>query len=190
MPPLAVVPGWLVPSDTELRDCHLIAWRALQETGGDRAGGIFAAVNWVTGGQRAPVTERTEPASKALAETEMWVAVGVRLGMPPAPDEWWVPFRVAPRPPVTDNRVWAAAVADTLGWLLGRPDAPPPTPLPRRPVPTVEQLVQEARAARPYGNWGPEERHAARAKAEVDVARYRRLAAYADGAVEARRSRP
>lgn len=74
----------------------------------------------------------------------------------------------------------AQARVSTLYWLAGIQTAPP-VAIPRRnddgTLPTVAQLVDEAIAAKPYGNWLPEDRHAARLRAERQVLEYQRLAA-------------
>jgi hypothetical protein len=180
MPPsLAVVPAWVVPNPTEVRDCHLIAYRAFQESRAPGLGGSYAAVNWVTGGQRAPVTERIDPLSEALVRAEMWVAqsVGMRA---PLPSDLWVRLGVEPREARTTDTEWTGGVSRTLGWLVGVHDRPP-FPLPRRPVPSAEELYAEAVAARPYAAWEPEQQLAARQKAEADAHKYRKLAEYVDG---------
>jgi hypothetical protein len=178
---LAVVPSWVVPISTAVRDCHLIAHRAFQESGSDRLGGIYAAANWVTGGQRAPVTEREDcPVSEALARGEMWAADSVSRTVL-LPPQIWASLGVEPRAPLTENREWSQGVARALGWLVGVHDRPPLL-LPRRPVPTAEELYQEALAAKPHGFWLPEDHQRARVQAEKAAAQSRALAAYADGA--------
>jgi hypothetical protein len=64
-------------------------------------------------------------------------------------------------------------------WLLGW-ERRPPVPLPRRPVPSVEQLYEEALAAEPHRTWLPEERNAAWSAAQREAARLAELAARAD----------
>src|SRR3712207_2580065 len=108
MSSLSVVSACVARPVGEVRDCHQLAWRAFQESRSDWAGGVYAALNWVTGGQRAPVTERNDsPVTAALARTEMHVAVCVRYGCPPPPATMWTGNRIAPREAVTDNREWA-----------------------------------------------------------------------------------
>jgi hypothetical protein len=84
---------------------------------------------------------------------------------------------VTPAQPVTDNKGWLNGVSFTLGLLLGA-HLELPIELPRRnpdgTVVTAEQLYQEERAA-PYRSWLPEQRAAARDRAETTAARYRRL---------------
>jgi hypothetical protein len=179
-PPLAVVPAWVVPNPTEVRDCHLIAHRAFRESRSDRMGGVYAAVNWVTGGQRAPVTEREEPPTVVLVRAEMWVALSIGDGLPPLTPRMWTDIGAEPREARTDNRLWCRGVDAVLGWLIGV-QKDPPFALPRRPVPTVEELYQEALAAKPHGFWPPEDRQRVRFQAEKDAVRFRALAAYADG---------
>lgn len=180
MSDLAVIPGWVKPPHREVADCHRIAHVVAASSGSYSKAAIAATINWVTAGQDAPVTERTDEPTELVARAEMLVADRVPFEDIPAM------LGVDSPPPVTEHRGWCDGVALTLGWLLGI-HSRPPIQLPRRnpdgSVPDGEQLYAEARAARPHCAWEPEQRIEARDKAYADAARYARLASLADSAL-------
>ena len=149
-------------------------------------GGDAAAMNWVTGGQGGPVTERAEqPVTRNLADAERTVAMTVAYEMPPMPESMWTALGVEPRAAATDDREWANGVRGALGWLLGQRAEPMlnlPRRLPNGGTPSAEQLYAEMLEARPYGHEFPEQRQAARNEAATAAARYRGLADLADSA--------
>ena len=183
---VAVVPDWVVPPAQQVMDYFRIAYSIFGKTRSPLMGGDAAAMNWVTGGQRGPVTERTEqPVTRNLADAEQTVAMTVAYEMPPMPESMWTALGVEPRAAATDDREWANGVNGALGWLLGqRPE--PILDLPRRlpdgSTPSADQLYAEMLEARPYGHEFPEQRQAARNEAATAAARYRGLADLADSA--------
>jgi hypothetical protein len=173
----AVIPAWVVQPPTQVADCHRIAHATAAQTGRVRMAAVAATVNWVTGGQPAPLTERLDVPTAAVARAEMMLAIG------PLHAELWRELGVEPREPVTNHPEWLEGVALALGWLLGI-HSRPPLRLPRRnpdgTTPTADQLYREALEARPHT--APEQRNAARDEAAALAGRYRRLAELADSA--------
>ena len=95
---VAVVPEWVVPPAQQVMDYFRIAYAIFGETRSPLTGGHAAAMNWVTGGQRGPVTERTEqPVTRNLADAEQTVAMTVAYEMPPMPESMWTALGVEPR---------------------------------------------------------------------------------------------
>lgn len=172
----ATVPAWVIPRALSVRDAHRIAYRRANQIGDVRAAAVSAAINWATGGQPAPLTQRRE-VTRDLAWVEWLLAGSVETGTPMVWGE------VPPVPPVTRDHRWAAGVSAALAWLLGATDRPP-VPIPRRrpdgSIPTADELYGEMVAARPHASWPPEQRAEARRRAtEVAVAN-RHLAELAD----------
>lgn len=164
----AVMPTWVVPADQQVIDCGRLAAAVVRAAGRGELpyeAGVLAAVSWVRGASRSPITDEAEPATAEAVEAEWFAAGEVELGG-------------SPRGAVVPADA-AQGVRRTLAWLLGR-EPRPPVPLPRRPVPTAEELYVEALAAQPYRAWLPEEREAARSAAARESARLARLAARAD----------
>jgi hypothetical protein len=166
----AVIPAWVVPAEHQVIDCHRLAaaGRDVACAFGSRDGsfeaGVAAAVSWVVGTGRSPITDRELLPTPQAVQEEFLAAGEVELERSP---------RCAVVPLEAGQ-----AVRRTLAWLLGW-EHRPPVPLPRRPVPSAEQLFEEARAAtlRP---WLPEERDAAWLAALREADRLVRLAARAD----------
>jgi hypothetical protein len=127
--------------------------------------GIEAALGWVLGLNKAPITGDDALATPETVEIEFVAAGEVEVGL-------------SPRGAVVAADT-AQAVRRTLAWLLGRTPNPP-IELPRRPVPTAEQLYEETLAAEPHRSWLPEERNAARLVAVREAVRLAQLAARAD----------
>jgi hypothetical protein len=176
----AVIPAWVIPDGHAVADAHRISYAAAtaDSVGARpgvrvRAGGVATAINWVTGGQLAPITERPET-DHDVVWAEWLLAGSVETGVP------MVWGDVEPREPVIRDRTWAAGVSAALGWLLGVTQRPP-VAIPRRladgSVPTVEQLYRELVAARPHAAWTPEQRSAAWVRATQAVQAYQSLAA-------------
>lgn len=156
------VPAWVMPDEPQVIDCGRLAAAVAS---GEYEAGVAEAVAWVVGRSLAPIIgEELDPTPEA-AEAEWFAAGEVELGRSP---------RGAVVPAST-----AQGVRRTLAWLLGR-DPNPPIPLPRRPVPTAEELYAEALAAEPHRSWLPEDRQAARSTALREAARLAHLAARAD----------
>lgn len=174
----AVIPRWVVPDGRAISDAHRIAyWTAVDhEAGGrQRPGGVAAAIDWVTGGQPAPITKRVE-VTQDVAWAEWMLAGSVETGVP------MVWGSVEPRGPVIRDPAWAAGAGAALGWLLGATVQPPvaiPRRLPDGGIPTVDQLYRELVAARPHAAWTPEERMEARQRAAEAAQAYRDLAFFA-----------
>lgn len=126
----------------------------------------MAVLRWVVHAEHAPLTRTEQAATASLAEQEFQVAGEVELGRSPLS--------------ATVPRSAAQGVRLALAWLLGR-QARPPIELPRRPLPTAEQLYDEAVAAEPARYRLPEEQAAGRLTAQREALRLARLAARADG---------
>lgn len=173
----AVIPAWVVQPPAQVADCHRIAHAVATQTGDVPVSAVAATINWVTGGQESPLTERPGEPTRDVARAEMLAAGG------PVPADAWRSLGVEPRQPVTVHAGWCSAVAATLGWLLGV-HTRSPIRLPRRnadgTTPTGEQLYREAVEARPYCAWTPEQRASARDEAYAEAARHRRLVELAD----------
>lgn len=156
------LPAWVMPDLWQVIDCRNLA--AAVTSRGYEAG-IVVAVDWTMGRSPTPITGEGSKSTRNTAEAEWFAAGEVELGRSP---------RGAVVPVAT-----AQGVRRTLAWLLGR-EQRPPIPLPRRPVPTTEELYAEALAAEPHRSWLPEERQAARSTALREAARLAQLAARAD----------
>jgi hypothetical protein len=157
------VPGWVLPAGQQLVDAELLA----ADVADSRAYevGVAAALRWVLRGRLTPLTNRDVPATQQAAEEEFFVAGAVE-------------FDDSPLSAVIPGET-AQGVGRTLSWLLGwQPEAP--IDLPRRPVPTADQLFAEAVAAEPWRFRLPEEQAAGRFAAEREATRLSRLAARAD----------
>lgn len=158
---LVAVPFRVAPSDQQVADCVALATavRAPYEDG------VVAALRWATGVAPSPVTGMEQPATREAAEEEFFLAGQVELGESPL------------------SAIILAATAQgvlrTLAWLLGW-ENDPPIPVPRRPVPTAEQLYAEATADEPWRYRLPEEQAAGHLDAQREAARLARLAARAD----------
>ena len=169
----AVIPEWVVPARRAVEDAHRIAYRMACD-GNMRAGGVASAINWVTGGEPAPLSHRSA-VSLAVVWSEWELAGTVETGAP------MVRSAGEPVPPtaVITDRSWATGAGAALGWLLGaasRTPVPVPLRLPDGRIPTADELYRAARAARPHALWTPEQRAAARQQAEQTAARNRALA--------------
>lgn len=160
-------PGWIRPPVEQVLDGYRLATAYRAGSGRDDKfhAGVAAALGWVLGASSAPVTGDEVPATAEAAEVEFDAAGEVEVGL-------------SPRGAVISADA-AQGVRRTLAWLLGR-DRRPPIDLPRRPIPTAEQLYEEALAAQPRRSWLPEERNAARLASVREAARLGRLAARAD----------
>ncbi|OLT19360.1 hypothetical protein BJF78_36225 [Pseudonocardia sp. CNS-139] len=178
----AVIPAWVVPDVLSVADAHRMTYRIFgDERGRDRparvrAGGAAAAIDWVTGGQPAPITERVE-VDRDIAWAEWRLAGCIERDRPMLWGE------VEPREPVIRDRTWAVGAGDALGWLLGafsRPPVPLPRRLPDGSVPSAEHLYRERLALMPHTMWTPEQRQEAWQHAARDAQRYRSLARLAD----------
>jgi hypothetical protein len=154
------VPEWVEPAEQQLVDC-----RRLVTGGGRFEAGVAAALGWVLGTGRSPITGADVPASAQTAEEEFFVAGKVELGESPLSAV--IPAELA------------QGVGRTLAWLLGW-EPRSPIDLPRRPVPTAEQLYEEAVTAEPWRYRLPEEQAAGRLAAQREAARLARLAALGD----------
>jgi len=175
----AVIPAWVTPAAQAVADAHRIAHATAAQTGSNRAAAIAAAINWATGGQAAPLTERTETPTRDLATAEWLLAGSVEHGTP------MVWNTVTPADPVTEDRGWAGGTSAALGWLLGLTDRPPvriPRRLPDGGVPSAEQIYEELIAARPHAAWTPEMRAEARRRASETARISAQLARLADQA--------
>lgn len=166
-------PDWVVPPGRQVADCLYLAHASVQNGGRPAIAAVAASVNWVTGGQLAPLTERADAPTEPVARAE-WM-----LAYAPMEPGIWRDLGVTPAEPVTDDQGWRNGVSLTLGWLLGAHPRPP-LELPRRnpdgALMTADQLYQEERAANPHRTWMPEQRHEARTRAEVTAIRSQRLA--------------
>jgi hypothetical protein len=153
-------PEWVAPAEQQLLDCLRLAVGS-----GTFEAGVVAALGWVLGTGRRPLTDANVPASPQTAEEEFFVAGKVELGESPLS--------------VVIPAELAQGVGRALAWLLGW-EPRPPIDLPRRPVPTAKQLYDEAIAAEPWRYRLPEEQAAARLAARREAARLALLAARAD----------
>ena len=156
------IPAWVLPDERQVVDCGILAAAV---TDREYEAGVAAVVDWTMGRSHSPITSDELDPAQDVAEAE-WLAAGeVELGRSPR-------GAVVPVPTAQGAR-------RTLAWLLGR-EQRPPIPLPRRPVPTPEELYAEALAAEPQRSWLPEERQAARSTALREAARLAQLAERAD----------
>lgn len=172
----AVIPPCVVPPAAQVADYHRIAHALAVRTSDVGMRGHAATLNWVTGGQAAPMTERADAPTEAVMRAEMMVAARAAAGLA-VPAGMWAGLGVTPARAVTDSQPWATAVGLALGWLLGvhRSALRLPRRNPDGTVMTAEQLYLEAREQHP-GRWVREQADAARAKAGEEAALYRRLA--------------
>lgn len=176
---LARFPAWVVRGHRAAGDAWRIAYVVATGHPVDgrrtddqvRAGGVASAINWVTGGEPAPITHRAG-VDVDLARSEWLIAGAVETGGPLPPVPGVVQLAV-------DDPRWAAGVGAALGWLLGYHDRPPVAIPRRRPdgrVLTADELYRTMVAARPRAAWTPEQRAAARRRAEQAAAASRSLA--------------
>ena len=152
-----------MPAGQQLVDAELLA----TDVADSRAyeAGVAGALLWVLRGRHTPLTDRDVPATQQAVEEEFFVAGAVE-------------FDDSPLSAVVPGEI-AQGVGRTLCWLLGwQPEAP--IDLPRRPVPTAEQLYAEAVAAEPWRFRLPEEQAVGRLAAEREANRLSRLVARAD----------
>jgi hypothetical protein len=163
-PVASAVPHWVVPTREQVSDAELLATDVAQPR--TYEAGVVAALRWVLGDAHSPLTDLDSPATADAAEEEFFVAGAVE-------------FDDSPLSAVT-SAATAQGVGRTLSWLLGW-QRQPPIDLPRRPVPTAEQLYEEAVAAEPWRFRLPEEQAAGRLAARRETVRLSRLAARADG---------
>jgi hypothetical protein len=155
------VPTWVAPGAEQVADCGALAAvvQAQYEFG------VVTALRWITGMGPSPMIGEPGAATRAAAEAEYFLAGQVEMGESP---------QSATIPTAT-----AQGVLRTLAWVLGW-EIDPPVDLPRRPVPTADQLYGEAVAAEPWRYHLPEEQAAGRLAAQRQAARLARLAARAD----------
>lgn len=147
-----MVPPWVVPADSLVRQARRRAGAWWDSSGGEaRYGGIVHALDWIAGVRDdSPVTESEEPATSRLALAEV-LAAEQALGQEPRR----APGRASSRSALDDERqmerlghgIQVAAVLaragsgrlrdadirfldgvlDTLRWLLGETGRPPVT---------------------------------------------------------------
>ena len=156
-----------MPAAQQVLDGYRLAaaYCATSSSDGQFHAGVAAALGWLLGVDRAPITGDAVPATAEAAAAEFTAAGEVELGL-------------SPRGAIVSADA-GQGVRRTLAWLLGR-EPRPPIDLPRRPVPAAEQLYEESLAAEPHRSWLPEERNAARLAAVREAARLNQLAAQAD----------
>lgn len=92
-----MVPGWVRPAHSDVRGAHVAAWQLYAASASLTHAGTFAALNWVTGRQAAPVSERTEPVSWELVRAEAWLALCCAAEMDPPVARDWSPRGGTPR---------------------------------------------------------------------------------------------
>ena len=162
----AAVPSWVVPGREQVVDCRRLAGDGADRPAGAASyeAGVVGTLDWVAGLGRSPVTDADLSASAEAAEAEFFAAGEVEFG-------------VSRRGAVVSAEA-AQGVSRTLAWLLGW-EQRPPVSLPRRPVPTAEQLYEEALAAEPHRTWLPEERNGPGRRRSGRQARLGELAARA-----------
>lgn len=182
----ARTPEWVTPPAREVEDLHWLSHRAYEETQRVWTGGVTAALSWVRGIRRGPITTRDErPVTDRLARAEMWAAdacldPNLPLG------KIYRDLDVAPWPPIELDRDYAGGVRAVLLWLVEDPAVGilPPLPVPVRladgTTPTADNLVEAALNAAPYLYVLPEQRQALRRQSSSDAARYRQIAEIID----------
>jgi len=171
-----------------LHDVQVLAFRVLVDgEGSDWHRGVALTVGWLRGGPggAGPITLRNEqPVTRALANAERWAAVwvdtdGPKLSVRDDCERLGVAFWE----PVVTSRLLTRGAEAVLAWLLANPleQRHPPMSVPERnaegAVATAEELYQHELSTAPHARWGPEERRAARTRAEVAEIRSVRLAA-------------
>ncbi len=168
-----------------LDDLQVLACRVLVDgEDSDWHRGVTLTIGWLHGGA-GPVTLRDEqPVTRGLVNAERWAAIWVDTDGPKLSlRDDCERFGVAYWEPVVTSRLWARGAETVLAWLLANPleQRRPPMPVPERnaegAVATAEELYQRELSAAPHAHWGPEERRAARTRAEVAEIRSQRLAA-------------
>jgi hypothetical protein len=127
---LRLVPDWVIPDHRQVIDFHWMAHKMGHDAGWVNARGQATAVDWATGGRRAPVTRRGDRASRALVRAESWVALcRAANDSEPTPADWdhlGVPYSRSREA----DRDFAHGAWRALAWLLGvRPDPPLDVPL-------------------------------------------------------------
>jgi hypothetical protein len=122
---LAVIPAWVRAPHRQVAELNyrLVefadAWESVHGFG------QLAAVGWVTGQRVAPMTQRAEAVSWALARAESWCALSCAAGMPDPTARDWAGLGVAPRPVRAGDADFAHGAWRALAWMLGvRPDPP------------------------------------------------------------------
>ena len=168
---MAVVPDWFAVGAQQVLDCSRLATddchrlRAAGGSSGNYEAGVASAIAWALGASPSLVSDHGGPVDRAAAEAEFFATGEVELGRSP---------RGATVPADA-----AQGMTRTLAWLLGL-TAEPPVPIPRRPVPSAEELFAERIAAEPHRDWLPEDRNMAWVQALADASRLAALAARAD----------
>ncbi|MGH3568526.1 MAG: hypothetical protein ACRDRH_21370 [Pseudonocardia sp.] len=74
-----VIPAWVVADHRQVPDFDHMVFVLVTELGSVHVQGQLAALGWVLGGRPAPVTQRTEPVTWALARAGLPVG---RRGYP------------------------------------------------------------------------------------------------------------
>jgi hypothetical protein len=64
----------VVPARREVADCLYLAHASTQHGGRWIIAAVAASVNWVTGGQLAPLTERADPPTEPVVSAEWMLA--------------------------------------------------------------------------------------------------------------------
>lgn len=127
----ALVPAWVVPAHLNVVELHYLTYQLVAAAGDVEAGGRLAAVEWVVGGDHAPVTRRRDSATWQHVRAESWIALCVAARAATPTNRDWARLGVTPRAAAVDDPDWAYGAWRTLAWLLGvRPD--PPVELPER----------------------------------------------------------
>ena len=121
----AVIPAWVQAPHQEVAELNhrLVefaeAWKSVHGFG------QLAAVGWVTGQRVAPMTQRVEAVSWALARAESWCALSCAARMPDPTAQDWITLGVEPCPSRAGNADFAHGAWRALAWMLGvRPDPP------------------------------------------------------------------
>jgi hypothetical protein len=133
MTELAVVPAWVVADHQQVADFNYMVFTLATELNSVHGKGQLAAVGWVTGVRPAPMTQRDEPVTWALARAESWVALTVAACNADPVTSDWAMLGVEQRPWVAGDQDFAHGAWRTLAWLLGV-RADPPIAVPVREV--------------------------------------------------------
>jgi hypothetical protein len=142
----SALPGWVVPSVTEVDQVSCLAWSQYDTPRGNRAQacGIVSALRWVSGQTLVgPVTGRhDQPVTAAVATAECWAAKALTEGCRSEQQlqQACAELGVAYWPPNIEliDPEEAHGVYQTLSWLLGwaqgyRGGCVSPLPPPRHP---------------------------------------------------------